>query len=100
MALATKERIIVEDVEQSLILTGKTALENHIKSGVRPVASTPISARSANPIAMLSIHYRTPQRPADHELQQLDILARHVADIIERKRAEEELRQSEEKYRS
>jgi two-component system, chemotaxis family, CheB/CheR fusion protein len=95
-----RERIIVEDIEQSPIFTGKPALEIQIKAGVRAIVSTPIFGRLGNPIGMLSVYFKTPQRPADHELQQLDILARHVADIIEHKRAEEELRRSEERYRS
>jgi PAS domain S-box-containing protein len=97
-ALKVKERIIVEDVEQSPVFIGKPSLEIQIKAGVRAVVSTPIFGRSGNPIGMLSVHFRTPQRPADHELQQLDILARHVADIIERKRAEEELQKSEGRF--
>jgi two-component system, chemotaxis family, CheB/CheR fusion protein len=99
-AFDVKERIIVEDVEQSPTFTGQPPLEIQIKAGVRAIVSAPIFGLSGNPFGMLSVYFRMLQRPSDHELQQLDILARHVADIIEHKRGEEELRRSEERYRS
>jgi PAS domain S-box-containing protein len=89
-ALEHKERIIVEDVEQSPIFVGTPALEIQLNAGVRAVQSTPLMSRSGRPLGMFSTHYKTPHRPDDHALRLLDLLARQAADIIERKQSEEE----------
>ncbi|WP_437587625.1 chemotaxis protein CheB [Sorangium sp. So ce1000] len=98
-ALERKERVIVEDVEASPIFAGNPALEVHRKAGVRAVQSTPLMSRAGEPLGMLSTHYRAPTRPSDRALRLLDLIARQAADILERARAEEALRQSEERFR-
>src|SRR5262245_29282479 len=77
-----KERVIVEDVEQSPIFTG-TVLEMQCKVGVRTVQSTPLVSRSNEPIGMFSTHYKKPHRLDESTLRLLDLLARQAADIIE-----------------
>ena len=42
---------------------------------------------------MFSTHYPTPHRPSERELRMLDILSRQAADLIEREKAEQSLRQ-------
>jgi hypothetical protein len=44
---------------------------------------------------MISPHWSRPHEPTERDLRLFDILARQAADLIERKRAEEELRESE-----
>jgi PAS domain S-box-containing protein len=96
-ALEREERVIVEDVEQSPIFVGTPALEIQLKAGVRAVQSTPLVSRTGKSLGMFSTHYKTPHRPDDRALRLLDLLARQTADIIERARAEEVLRESEER---
>ena len=98
-ALQRRERVIIEDVEQSPIFVGTPALEIQLKAGVRAVQSTPLVSRSGKPLGMFSTHYKMPHRPDDRVLQLLDLLARHAADIIDRAQAEEALQQSEERFR-
>jgi PAS domain S-box-containing protein len=57
-------------------------------------------SRKGHLVGILSTHFCRVHAPADRELRLIDILARQVADMIERKRAEERLRESEEKYRT
>lgn len=98
-ALERKERVIVEDIEKSAIFTGTPALDTYRRAGVRAVQSTPVMSRRGEPLGMLSTHYRTPTRPSDRALRQLDLVARQAADILERARAEGALRESEERFR-
>ena len=88
-ALETGERVIVEDVEKSPIFIGTPALGIQLKVGVHAVQSTPIVSRDGKPLGMFSTHFKNPHRPDDRELQLLDLLANQVADIIERKIAED-----------
>jgi signal transduction histidine kinase len=99
-ALERGERVVVDDVEQSPIFVGTPALEVQQRVGVRAVVSTPLYSRSGRPIGMFSTHFRSPHRPDQQTLQHLDLLARHAADIVERARAEEALRESEARFRT
>ncbi len=98
-ALERGARVIVENVEQSPIFAGTPALEIQLKAGVRAIQSTPLIGRSGKLLGMFSTHYRQPQRPHNHALQLLDLLARHAAEIIEQALAEQALRDSEERLR-
>ena len=59
----------------------------------RAVQSTPLVTREGRLLGMFSTHYPAPHRPTDRELRMLDILARQAADLIEREKAEQSLRQ-------
>jgi diguanylate cyclase (GGDEF)-like protein/PAS domain S-box-containing protein len=93
-ALEHGKRVVVEDVEQSPIFAGTSALEVQLKAGVRAVQSTPIVTREGKPIGMFSTHYKTPHQWDDRTLQLLDLLARQAADIIARAQCEEAARQA------
>jgi signal transduction histidine kinase len=99
-ALERGERVVVEDVERSPIFLGTPALEVQQRVGVRAVVSTPLFSRSGRPIGMFSTHFRSPHRPDEQTLQRLDLLARHAADIVERSRTDEALRESEARFRA
>jgi GAF domain-containing protein len=51
-----------------------------------------VIGRSDKPIGMLSTHYRQPTRPNAETLRLLDLLARQVADILERASVEAALK--------
>jgi PAS domain S-box-containing protein len=99
-ALARRERVVLADVEQSPIIAGTPALKVLLAAGVRAVQSTPMIGRSGEVVGMLSTHYRRPHRPSDPDLRLLDLLARQAADLIEEFRADQALRESEERYRA
>jgi PAS domain S-box-containing protein len=98
-AMERRERVIVEDVEQSPIFIGNPALEIQRRAGVRAVQSTPLIGRSGKVIGMFSTHYRSVHRPDEGELRLLDLLALQSADIIERKQMEEATHASESRFR-
>lgn len=98
-AMKGGERVIVEDVASSPIFAGTAALSAMLQAEARAVQSTPLVTRSGEMIGMLSTHYRHPHRPSNRDLRLLDILGRQTADIIERRRAEQALRISEERLR-
>src|SRR5690242_3809139 len=89
-ALNKGERVIVEDVASSPVFAGTPARDAMLAAEARAVQSTPLVSRSGKVLGMFSTHYRRPQRPTDRELRLLDLLARQAADLIERKRGEED----------
>jgi PAS domain S-box-containing protein len=98
-ALQQQARVVVDDVSASSIFEGAAALDVPLAAGVHAVQSTPLVSRSGRMLGMLSTHYAVPKRPSERDLRLLDILARQAADLIERTRAEEALRESEEQLR-
>lgn len=88
-ALKLGERVIVEDVETDPVFAPH--LEIVASAGYRAVQSTPLFSRSGEPLGMLSTHFREPHRPSDRELRVTDLYARQASEMIERKRAEEQL---------
>ena len=98
-ALATGERVVVEDVAQSSLFSGSKALEAMLAAGARAVQSTPLISHSGRVLGIVSTHYRVPTRPNERQLRALDVLARLAADLIDRKQAEDALRHSEQRFR-
>jgi two-component system CheB/CheR fusion protein len=88
-AMKRGERVVVEDVSRSEIFRDSPALDVLVSAGVRAVQSTPLISRSGTLVGILSTHYRTVRRPADRDLGLLDLIARQVADGIERTQIEE-----------
>ena len=88
-----RARVIVEDV-----LTDPS-FAPHLKvvaaAGYRAVQSTPLFSRSGEPLGMISTYLRKPHRPSEHELRFTDLYARQAAEMIERKRDEEALRETQ-----
>lgn len=92
-AMQRGERVIVEDVALSPVFEGTAAREVMLAAQARAVQSTPLVTREGRLLGVFSTHYPTPHRPTERELRMLDILARQAADLIEREKAEQSLRQ-------
>ncbi len=90
-ALRSGERIIVTDVETCGFMAGTEDLATYHQTGIRAVQSTPLISRSGKLVGMISTHWREPHQPSGRDLRLFDILVRQAADLIERKKAEEEL---------
>ncbi len=99
-AMATRGRVIVPDVEQSPELAGSEDLVTYRETGIRAVQSTPLFSRDGKLVGMLSTHWRGVHQPAERELRLLDIVAREAADLVERRQAEDALRESELRWRT
>jgi PAS domain S-box-containing protein len=98
-ALCSGERVIVPDVAAAGLMAGSDDREMYIKTRIRAVQATPLLSRSGAVIGMISTHWRAVHAPARGELRMLDVLARQAADLIDSKRTEEALRESEERLR-
>src|SRR5262249_47055670 len=91
------ERMVIEDVETDALFTPFRPLAR--AAGYRAMQSTPILSRDGVPLGMLATHFRSVHRPAEQDLRLLDVYVRQAADIIERYKAEDALRESEERLR-
>jgi PAS domain S-box-containing protein len=96
-ALRSGQRIIIEDV-----LTDEEYINFRdiaAAAGYRAVQSTPLVAPGGEVLGMLSTHFRSPHRPSEHQLRLLDLYARQAIELVDRLRAEQALRESEERFR-
>jgi PAS domain S-box-containing protein len=96
-ALKRSERVIIEDVLTDPDFAPHRAIA--ASAGYRAVQSTPLFSRSGELLGIVSTHFRQPHRPSERELRLTDLYARQAAELIERKRAEDVLRASEERFR-
>ena len=97
-ALASGMRAWVDfDVPENADPDG--SLRRHAMCGFRSAQSTPLVSRSGHVLGMISTHWREHRTGNDRDAQFLDLLSRQAADLIERTRAEEELRRSEQQLR-
>jgi|GEM_PF-166280 len=93
IALKTDERAFVDFDSND----ADKACRLHVEAGYFSAQSTPLVARSGEPIGMLSTHWHEPKhRPSERELGFLDLLARQAADLIEQRQTAERLRQAAE----
>jgi PAS domain S-box-containing protein len=100
MALMNHQRIIIPDINEDEVMAGTEDLHFSLLSGMRAVQSTPLISRAGNVVGMISTHWSKPHQPSERELQLFDVLARQAADLIERKKSQEKLEESERRFRS
>ncbi|WP_134087745.1 ATP-binding protein [Olivibacter sp. XZL3] len=98
-ALALGRRVVASDVEDCEFLSGTEDLHFYRLSDIRSVQTTPLISRSGKVVGMISTHWKEAHRPTAYHLSLLDVLARQAADVIERRKAEEALKESEERLR-
>ena len=95
VALRTGRRVIAADVENCDFMAGTEDLATYLQTGIRAVQTTPLFSRDGKLVGMISTHWKRPHQPSERDLRLLDILARQAADLIERRRAEEALREAD-----
>ncbi|HEX8037761.1 MAG TPA: ATP-binding protein [Chryseosolibacter sp.] len=83
-ALSLSKRIVVNDVNESELVTGTEDHEMYLQTGIRAVQTTPLFSRDGPILGMISTHWSEPHIPSDRDFRLLDILARQAADLIER----------------
>jgi PAS domain S-box-containing protein len=96
-ALRSAERIIIADVEVDDVFTPFRGTVR--ATGYRAVQSTPIMSHDGVRLGTLATHFRSTQNPSHQDLRLLDLYVRQAADIIERHKGEDALRESEERLR-
>ncbi|MCC2962873.1 PAS domain-containing protein [Massilia sp. IC2-278] len=99
-SVAERRRAVVEDTDTDPAMAGTADLEELRRSGIRAIQSTPLSARSGRLIGLISTHWRQPRRFSDDDFTLFDVLARQLADLIERTQAEDALREHEARHRA
>jgi PAS domain S-box-containing protein len=90
-ALAGCRRTIVEDVTHNTLFRDAPALDTLLAADVRAFQSTPLVSRAGRIVGMFSTHYRSPRQIEEADMRLLDLLARQVADLIERMQVNEAL---------
>jgi PAS domain S-box-containing protein len=93
VALKSKQRVVVEDIDKCEIYTGKASLQAMHEADVRAVESVPLVSSEGNALGIISTHFSHAHRPSEQELRLMDLLARQTADYLERKRVEGEREQ-------
>lgn len=93
VAMETRQRVIVEDILESEIFSGKPSLAKLREAEVRAVQSVPLISSTGNLMGIVSTHFSAPHRPSEQELRLMDLLARQSADYLERIGVEEEREQ-------
>ena len=96
LALSAGSRVVVPDTETCDFMAGTSDLDEYRRSNIRAVQSTPLISRSGQLLGMISTHWRAAYQPTESALRRLDVLARQAADLIERGRTENALRESNE----
>ena len=94
LAWNDRRRIVAGDLHGFERLTGSRARDALLEGGLRAMQSTPLVSRSGQILGMISTHWRSPHEPVERDLGLLDVLARQAADLIERTRDEEALREA------
>jgi PAS domain S-box-containing protein len=93
-----RTRVIVEDTDTDPRAAGfRAAAREH---GFRAVHSTPLVGRDGTILGALTAHFTTPRKPSEREIRIADICARKAAVFIERARAEEQVRQRDERFQT
>jgi len=94
-ALKTGEHVTVSDVNASDFLTGSDDRKVFLQLGVRAIQSTPLYSRTGELLGILSTYWTEPHQPTERAQRLLDILARQAADLIERRRSADALRDAD-----
>jgi PAS domain S-box-containing protein len=95
--LRSGERMVIEDVEADTLYASFHPIAH--AAGYRAVQSTPIISREGALLGTLATHFRSAHKPTQQDLHLLDLYVHQAAEIIERYKAEDALRESEERLR-
>jgi PAS domain S-box-containing protein len=93
-----REPVYVSDIATDPLWTPYAELA--LSHGLRACWSSPILSSTATVLGTFAMYYRHPRRPTPRDLRTVDIVTRTVAIAIEQSRAEQALRESEERFRN
>ncbi|WP_074310562.1 PAS domain S-box protein [Singulisphaera sp. GP187] len=92
------EQVIVADIANDPLWNGfqKIALDQ----GFHACWSTPIPSSEGKVLGTFALYFPSPRSPTAHDQVMMDLFARTAGVAIERQRADDRLRQSEDRYRT
>lgn len=93
-ALEHGQRMVVLDVNDPASGIASGSLQEYRRSGLTAVQSTPLISRDGRMVGTLSTHWAQRYEPNERDVAQFDVLARLAADVLERARAQEALREA------
>jgi signal transduction histidine kinase/ActR/RegA family two-component response regulator len=93
-AFASGRRIFVE-LNEPTAPYPKESVRAHLEGGFRSAQTAPLVTRAGRTIGVLTTYWRERRRPLDCEMRFLDMLARQAVELIERRRTDEALRDSQ-----
>ena len=96
-SIRLRKRVIIPDIYKDEAFTPYVSIA--VKEGYRAVQSTPFYNHDGGLLGVLSTHFKQPHIPADEDLLTLDLYVRQISAFISRIKAEEALRESEERLR-
>jgi PAS domain S-box-containing protein len=99
-AMRNRQRVSAADIDSDASGIGAEDRDFCRRSGVKAMQSTPLVSRSGRLFGVISTHWRETHEVSEREARLLDVLARQVADLIERKATEGALRESESRERA
>ncbi|THJ22536.1 MAG: PAS domain S-box protein [Nitrospira sp. CG24E] len=91
-----RRQIVVTDIANDPLWTGYRELA--LKHQLGACWSTPIFSKDSSVLGTFAMYYREPRSPGAHDLQIIEHATKLASIAIERARAEEELRVSEERF--
>jgi two-component system CheB/CheR fusion protein len=94
-ALQAGRRIIVPDVRSCSWFEGSPHLKHYERCGIRSTQSSPLVSRGGELLGVISTHWHVVIEPTKRSLRFLDLLVRQAADLLERQRNAEALREKE-----
>src|SRR5207253_689794 len=92
-----REPVYVSDIAQDPLWA--PFAEFALSHDLRACWSSPIFSSAGEVLGTFAMYYRQPRQPTPRDLRIVDIVTRTVAIAIERSRAEQALRESEERFR-
>jgi PAS domain S-box-containing protein len=92
-----REPVYVSDIASDPLWAPYAELA--LSHGLRACWSTPILSSTSEVLGTFAMYYRQPRHPNRCDLRAVDIVTRTVAIAIEQSRAEQALRESEERFR-
>ncbi|HET6633173.1 MAG TPA: PAS domain S-box protein [Rhodanobacteraceae bacterium] len=92
-----KQAVHVSDIEKDPLWADYRELA--LRHGLRACWSTPVLSARGQLLGTFAMYYRQPQAPRAADLEMVEVVTRTAALVIERKRSEQALRESEARFR-
>ncbi len=97
-AIYRREAVYVSDIANDPLWVDYKDLA--LSYGLQACWSIPILSSNGKVLGTFAIYYREPRFPSEHEKHLIDLVTHTAAIAIERKQTEEQLKESEERFRS